>query len=210
MSARPSGPRKGTNTLTAPTHHHAAPEAVGDARRRPGPLREALEPGELEAAALRYLNRFDASEHKLTQVLGRFLAKTLTPHAQAQARSLLEPLLQRYRENGLIDDQRLALAYATSLRRRGTSLRAIQQKLGLKGLAPEAIASATAALGSEGASGDLAAARAFVRRRKLGPHRGSDEERQRFQRKDLAALARRGFTFEVAKQALASDDDGVF
>jgi regulatory protein len=52
----------------------------------------------------------------------------------------------------------------------------------------------------------LAAAAAYARRRRLGPFRRVPEERAERRQKDLAALARRGFGYGVAKQVIDADD----
>ncbi len=53
---------------------------------------------------------------------------------------------------------------------------------------------------------ELMAARAYVRRRRLGLHRPKDERTLRRQR-DLAALGRAGFSYEIARRALDEDPD---
>jgi regulatory protein len=63
----------------------------------------------------------------------------------------------------------------------------------------EVIAAALA--GEEG--DELAAAHALARRRKLGPYRAG--ERASFRQKDLAALARAGFAFGIAREVIDGD-----
>jgi regulatory protein len=95
--------------------------------------------------------------------------------------------------SGLIDDARYAEGRVASLRRRGGSARAIQAKLSAKGIARSTIAAAL-----DGEEGDEeTAARALARRRRLGPYRPG--ERAPYRDKDLAALARAGFRFDVAR-----------
>ena len=63
--------------------------------------------------------------------------------------------------------------------------------------------------GDDPRSGELKAAMQLVRRRKMGHFRGENVSPDRM-RKDLAALARAGFSFDIAQQALGrpdSDDD---
>ncbi len=50
---------------------------------------------------------------------------------------------------------------------------------------------------------ELAAARHFARRRRLGPFRAA-AERQRHAERDLAALARAGFSYRVARSVMAA------
>jgi regulatory protein len=113
-------------------------------------------------------------------------------------------LIERYRGSGLIDDKRFAQARARSLRERGASTRLIQQKLAAQGVSRDVV---DAVLGAEreagrGASGDLEAAVAYVRRKRLGAHR-PEAERALERRRDLARLARQGFDFDTALRALA-------
>jgi regulatory protein len=166
----------------------------------PGPLTRA----ELERAALRYLERFDSSASNLR----RLLLSKLTRHARKRAvavsdgeRALVQELVERYCSSGLIDDRRFALARARGLRDRGASTRAIQHKLLAKGVSAADVAQAVTDCDRDEPEAELAAARAFARRRRLGPY--ASEQTNERRRKDLAALARAGFSFDIARRALA-------
>ncbi|MEZ5818226.1 MAG: regulatory protein RecX [Hyphomicrobiaceae bacterium] len=102
---------------------------------------------------------------------------------------------------GLIDDARFAEARAASLAGRGLSGRRIRMGLREKGIAPETISEAV----GDGID-ELAQARVFVARKRLGRWRrgGMTPETRR---KDLAALARAGFAFRIASQALDDPDE---
>jgi regulatory protein len=147
------------------------------------------------------LNRFDASAAKL----GRHLTKVARRAKNTDALlPEIQILIERYRGSGLIDDRRFAEARARSLRDRGASTRLIQQKLAVQGVPREVV---DAVLGAEreagrGASGDLEAAVAYVRRKRLGVHRPAGE-RELERRRDLARLARQGFDYDTALRALA-------
>ena len=91
---------------------------------------------------------------------------------------------------GLIDDRAWAEAQAGGLRRRGASARAVAARLSSKG-APRA--EIERLLAGEDDAAEREAARALARRRRLGPWRGPAERAARRQ-KDLAALARAGFS----------------
>jgi len=167
----------------------------------------ALPEGRLEERALSYLNRFDATRHKLSFVLGRYVRRAVTLEGRESALEEVTRLLDRYEGSGLIDDRRFSANHTRSLWQRGSSQRKTAQKLRLRGIAPELIADTFEQLASEMPGGDLAAALIYVRKRRLGPHRASDEERQAKRQKDLASLARQGFSHDVAKRALAATDD---
>ena len=86
--------------------------------------------------------------------------------------ALIEALLVRYRESGLLDDSTYAAARVESLHRRGDSLRAIRARLAAKGVPAAVAADAISGLHDKAPDPDLAAACAFARRRRLGPRDG--------------------------------------
>lgn len=162
-----------------------------------------LEPAELDTLALRYLDRFDCSVQKLRSHL-RQAVRRRGGDAVALERHI-EALLARYQGSGLLDDARFAGGLAERLQARGGSRRMIVQKLRQRGVtsgvAEASVASSPAA--------ELEAARAFVRRRRLGPYR-PEAERDANRRRDLAALARTGFDHETAIRALGYGNDDDF
>lgn len=159
--------------------------------RGKGPLERA----DLEAVALSYLNRFDCSVSKLRTHLRQTVRRRGGDQAELEAH--IGVLLERYQASGLLNDTRFAENLASRLSERGGSRRAVVQKLRQRGIeSGVAEASVPTTPGAE-----LEAARAYVRRRKLGPHRPEAERLENRQR-DLAALARRGFDHETAIRAL--------
>jgi regulatory protein len=174
---------------------------VAFARRENAREADPLTPERLEAAALRYLNRFDCSEKKLRSHLTTLIRKR---SGGAELGEHVELLLERYRASGLVNDERFAQNLTERLKERGASQRLVVQKLRSRGIARD---TAEAVVRSSPGS-DLEAARAFVRRRRLGPHR-PEAERQANRRRDLAALARQGFDHDTAARALGygSDED---
>ena len=180
------------------------------ARKRTGPVTR----DELDAVALRYLDRFDTSAKNLRRVLARHLKRAAVERgadATRDATTLVDELLARYQASGVLDDSRFAGAMASGLRRRGASGRAIAQKLRMRGVDGEVAHRALQGVDADvGADAELEAARAFVRKRRIG-HLRSEEERAANRRRDLGALARAGFGMDVARRALGGsgqDDDG--
>jgi regulatory protein len=162
-----------------------------------------LEPRELEEAALRYLDRFDCSAQKLKTHLCGVIRRR-----GGDAPSLLlqvDALLERYRGSGLVDDERFAKNLSERLQSRGKSRRAIVEKLRVRGIASSVVEEVVPK--SPGA--ELEAARALVKRRRLGPFRPEDERLEN-RRKDLAALARAGFDHGTAVRALGYGGDEDF
>jgi regulatory protein len=171
--------------------------------RPPAPLdREGL-----ERAAFRYLERFDSSAQNLRRVLGERARRAASDADEAErAQRIVDELIERYQSSGLIDDARYAEALARGLRARGSSRRAIVEKLRAKGVERAVIEGALERAERDATDAELEAARAFVRRRRLGPHRPAEERAARRMR-DLGALARAGFGPDTARRALADPED---
>jgi regulatory protein len=171
--------------------------------KKGGRVAGPLEPSALEAAALRYLNRFDCSVQKLRRHLSELIRSRGGDLPALEAH--LETLLTRYQASGVLNDARLAENLAGRLQERGGSRRAIVEKLRRRGVT-SGVAQAAVVTSPQS---ELDAARAYVRRRRLGPFR-PEEERQPNRRRDLAALARTGFDHETAIRALGYGKDDEF
>jgi regulatory protein len=172
------------------------------AKKEPEPLTRQ----KLEQAALAYLNRFDVSAAKLRQYLTQRARKA---GGDEQAAPWISELVERYLGSGVLDDARFARNLTSQLTRRGKSSRAISQKLAARGVPGELASELMAARKQDEPDAELDAARAYARKRRLGPHR-PEEERAEHRQKDLASLARQGFSFDTARRALedrASTDD---
>ncbi len=177
-------------------------------------LRKIPTPQSLANAALQYLGRYAASEASLRRVLENRLRRAAMqrPEFAADAerlvmlRSTIEQLVETHKRTGVINDAAFAETKVNSLRRQGRSRRAIQQKLGAKGIGGSVVATALEQY-AEGAAPEeveLAAALALARRRKLGPFRKEPSDPDR-QRKDFAALARAGFSSDIARRVLKAE-----
>ena len=118
----------------------------------------------------------------------------------------VDALVARLVSVGLVDDRVYAEGRALSLHRRGTAARVIRARLRQKGVGDDDIEAALATVAEENTDGDLAAAVNLARRRRLGPYRRTNPEPDRRQR-DLAALVRAGFSYDIARRVL--DGDGV-
>jgi regulatory protein len=160
-------------------------------------------PAYLQRAAMAYLERYAASAEQLRRVLTRKVANRcrLRGEDPAEFRDAIDEVVAKSLRVGLVDDARYAQGRVASLRRRGGSSRAIQAKLSIKGVDRETIAAAIEAHDGD----DEEAAVAFARRRRLGPYRPG--ERLPYRDKDLAAMARAGFGFGLAKRIVDSPGD---
>jgi regulatory protein len=182
----------------------------------------AIDAALLEEWALSHLGRYASTAENLRQVLRRRVRRRIAAEGEggretaAAAEPLIDALVARYRETGLVNDA----AYAAGRARRGVtqgrSLRRIAAGLAAKGVGADEAATAIAALRDEAADPDLAAAIAFARRRRLGPFRRDPLPRGRVDRSgadlrtaELAAFARAGFPRRTAETLLACPDEAA-
>ncbi len=186
----------------------------GRGRRRRGP-REAT-PKYLRKAALYYLERYASSSGHLRRLLLAKVARSARaydsdPELDAEnGATAVEALIAELLGAGLLDDARYAAERARVLHRRGASARAIRAGLMAKEIEADDIERALAGLREEAAEPELAAALAYARRRHLGPYRSQDaraglDEKDR-REKDLAALGRKGFGYDLARRVIDTDD----
>lgn len=173
------------------------------------PRPPAITDSALEKSALFYLERYAASSGQLRRVLLRRIKRAEMLGAEAveieSARRQIEMLIERYLASGLLDDRRFAASQAQSLQRRGASRRRIRQRLAAKGVDRDFVEDALGTMEPEGETSELAAACVLARRRRLGPYRAAGV-RQEFRQRDLATLARAGFSLDVARRVLAAGD----
>lgn len=166
----------------------------------------------LERTALSYLERFATSAENLRRVLMRRVERSARFHTtdREAGAALVDELVVRYRNSGLLDDRAYADGRVRTLHRRGTSARLIRLKLRQKGVADAVIAEVLAGLADETTEPEVTAATALARRRRLGPFRPPGE-RAAMREKDLAAVARAGFSYDVARRVIEapSPDDLV-
>ena len=159
----------------------------------------------LHDAALRHLARFAATEAGLARVLERRVQRwgqraaaegqdvtDLVAVGRRAARDVARALVAA----GAVNDEAFAAARAARLARAGRSRRVIAAHLAAKGVAAE-----TADASLPNASDELPAALAYARRRRIGPFRVGPEVDLALQ--DMGALARAGFSRDIAERALA-------
>ena len=151
----------------------------------------------LRNAALHYVSQRASSTAMLRQTLERRAKRRLaTRSLEAETQAMIDAAVGELVALGLVDDARFAETRTATLASKGLPRARIAQGLRAKGVAREQIAQA---LGDD--IDELAQARRFVARKRLGPlRRGGMTPETR--RKDLAVLARAGFAFAIATRAL--------
>jgi regulatory protein len=160
----------------------------------------------LQNAAAFYLERYPSTAEGLRRVLSRRVRKAemLEAPVMANVKQAIEAVVAKFVAAGVIDDKAFAQTKARALHRRGTSSRLTRQKLKMAGVDGDTLDQAMAGLDQEldtdPQQREWQAAVALARRRKLGPFR--NKERQEHRNRDLAAMARGGFEYALAKKVI--------
>ncbi len=162
----------------------------------------------LQRSTLHYVQRYPATVQRVRQVMVRRIDRKLREHEGDRLALLgeLEEFLEALQQRGHLDDLRQAALWLDAWHRKGLSQRAMRAKLAHKGLSSEAVSQAMDALlqqaAGDGCDLELEAAENYARRRRLGPYQREPGLRGERRQRDLAALARQGFSFDVAKRVI--------
>ncbi len=153
---------------------------------------------------LAYLSRFDASAGKVRSMLNRRLKKAQLngEDIPAEAPHWIETIIGKMQSLGYLNDRRYAENQVRILSHQGKSQRFIAQKLTQAGISHETIQD----LLTQDEVTDLDRAHRFVARKKIGPYRSATQQ-EAYRQKDLSALARAGFSYDIARQALEIKDE---
>lgn len=175
-----------------------AARPLGRPAKRPTPER-------LRRRALAYLERFSTSRAHLGQVLRRRALREAAALGleAASVEAAIEALLDELARLGLVDDRAFAETRARRLVEKGRPARRIVQELAAKGVDRELATDVLEGLGEGTPELDLEAALAFARRRRLGPYAVPGGQ-ERTPEQALAAFARAGFAYGVARRVLAA------
>lgn len=190
--------------------------------RRPPKPPKKITADYLHNAGLYYLQRFAASSSHFRRVMTRKIEKSCRYHDgqdRDECLKLLDRLVARFEESGLLNDEGYSRGMVASLRRRGLSARAIHARLSAKGLSAAQIEQALGDHGEDRSPDetDLIAALRLARRKRIGPwapprHEEPDIEKRAVGKaaapradKDLSTLARAGYSYDIAHRVMTMD-----
>ena len=189
------------------------PETTGSKpKAKPGP--KPVTKQRLTNIAKYHVERFATTAANLKRVLSRRAERARRVHGgeASEHAAWIDEVVAHMVKTGAVDDARYAAGRAASLRRLGKSPGKIRALLSSKGVARTLVDCVIedTAITIGGRDAALEAAMAYARRRRLGPYGQelADKDAQRKQAtKDMAALARAGFSYDVAKRVMAAQED---
>lgn len=152
---------------------------------------------------LYYLTRYEASGAKVRAMLRRRLQKARLNGVEvpAEAPEWIEQVIRKVQSLGYVDDSRFAENQVRLLVEQGKSARFIVGKLQQAGIAPEVVQD----LLNRQEGDEESRARCWARKKRIGPYRTAN--RADYRQKDMAALARAGFSYETVCAVLGADSD---
>lgn len=173
-------------------------------RMKPRPSRSERQPPPpldapaLQDLALRYVGRYATTAAKLQRYLGR---KLWERGWAGEGSAPVEAVVARCVSNGYVDDRVFGEAKARGLASKGYGRMRVGQALGAAGIEREL------AREISGTVDGAAAAEAFARRRRFGPHDRLPFDPDRH-RKQVAAMLRAGHDMGTVRRVLARAAEG--
>lgn len=166
-------------------------------------LREPT-PHWLRQRALSYLDRFPATTMKLRQHLFSKARAAMEEYgiSAADLRASIDEEIAKLVKSRILNDAEFAASKARILARQGKSTNYIRNKLLQLEFTEDQAEDAMSELAGSTEERDLQAAARYVRKRKFGPYKPEDSRSERYQ-KEMASLARNGFSYDIARKILA-------
>ena len=170
--------------------------------REPRPIDAA----QLQELAIGYAARYATTASKLRRYLDRKLRERVwTPSDPAD----IDGLITRIVGLGFVDDRAFAVSKSRDLTARGFGMGRVRGALAAAGVSKDDAGAALTPEDDEPSDPHVAAI-AFARRRRFGPFArdgaAADPSRQR---RELAAMARAGHDFSVARRVLLAPDEAA-
>lgn len=164
-----------------------------------------ITPQRLRNIALYYLKRYETSTANLRQVL----RKRVNDYAfynkefdKQEAYAWIEDIVADFLRYGYVNDERFAEIKIRDYKQMGKSVRYIKAKLKEKGLSDDLVEQLLETQDYD----ELEAALKFARKKRIGRFRATDKQAE-YKQKDMAALARAGFSYDVVCEVCQMHED---
>lgn len=177
------------------------PETEQSKRKRPA---KKITPQRLKNIGLYYLKRFESSVENLRSVLQKRVnqyAKENPEFNKKEAYQWVENVLAEFEKLHYLDDERFTEIKVRHYLAVGKPARYIQNKLREKGIANAQIDEMLDDFGYNPQEMALK----LAKRKKIGPFRPNEEARKLNRQKDMAALIRAGFDYDVVSEIMGMD-----
>ncbi len=152
--------------------------------------------------AYSYLEKYSPSKQQLRTYLFKKLIKiNQRKSSKKEIFNLIDTVITSLEDQKLLSDKYYSNAKSKSLLKKGYSLNKIRYNLIKKGIEEKYIKDSISKIKENESDPDFFSAIKICRRRRIGPCR-EESNRPLFYKKDIAILARSGFSYEVSKRVL--------
>ena len=149
--------------------------------------------------ALNYLSKYDSSKMNLKRVIKNKIKRlSLEKRDKFHLYNSIENILSEFESKNLINDKEYAIRKIQIFSQQGKSKIYIQNYLLVKGIEKELISNITNEYESNNLEWELESAKIFARKKRIGKNDKDNYE------KNLAKLARAGFSYNICKKILDS------
>lgn len=173
-----------------------------DGEKKKRPLRKITKQ-RLKNIALYYLQRFESSVDNLRRVLQKRVsdyAYQNKDYDRSEALDWIEEILVEFQGYNYLNDNRFAELRIRDYLAAGKSEKYIRGKMAEKGVAESVVAAVLA----EQEFDPYENALLLAKKKRIGPFR-SEALRAEFRQKDMAALARAGFDYDVVQRVMEAE-----
>ena len=157
---------------------------------------------EIRKFAYSYLEKYSPSKQQLRTYLFKKLIKTnQKKSSKKEAFNLIDSVISTLVDQKLLSDKYYSDTKSKAFLKRGYSLNKIRYNLIKKGIDEKYIKDSISKIKENESNPDFFSAIKMCKRRRIGPCR-EESNRPLFYKKDIAILARSGFSYELSKKVL--------
>ena len=137
-------------------------------------------------------------------LLKKYLLKIKGSRSKKEVSAIIDKIILNLEKNKILNDEMYSDSKARMFLKRGYSLNKINQSLRSKGIEDKYVKQSIDKIKENEIDPDFVSALKLCRRRRIGPVR-PESNRELFYKKDMAILARGGFSFDLSKRVLDLD-----
>ena len=165
----------------------------------------------LEKSAIKYLEKYSASEKQLIDILKRKILKTCFFYKTKPEKDyeLIDLVVKKFKEIGLINDKKFSENKILIYAERGYSKKKIFFNLKSKGITDEYIQSGIENLNTFYNNSELASALIFAKKKKILDFKKQNNDQQIIKKK-LLKMAQAGFSYDIAKKIINLKNEKEF
>ena len=162
---------------------------------------------EVRNFAYSYLEKYSPSKQQLkTYLFKRIVKKKQRISSKKEIFDLIDLVIATLEDQNLLSDKYYSDAKSKAFLRRGYSLNKIRYNLIKKGIDEKHVKASISKIKEGESDPDFFSAIKICKRRRIGPSR-EEGNRALFFKKDIAILARSGFSYELSKKILNISKD---